>query len=92
MAISLQKLTTSSATKNVFISFIKPKNVYIYEHIPNKNPYEYNNFLSPPQYQISKNISYSVTEIPPPYCNICKKFMTTNECNNMIQPKNCPLN
>ena len=31
MAISLQKLTTSSATKNVFISFIKPKIVNIYE-------------------------------------------------------------
>ena len=33
-----------------------------------------------------------MVEIPPPYCNICHRFLTTTSCTEKIQPMLCPLN
>lgn len=37
-------------------------------------------------------IIYNIVEISPPYCVICNKFLTNFTCDNLIRPKNCPLN
>ena len=40
----------------------------------------------------SYKISYGeMIEIPPPYCNICRSFLTSPSCNQKVQPKTCPL-
>ena len=33
-----------------------------------------------------------MVEIPPPYCTICHRFLTTPLCKEKIQPLLCPLN
>ncbi len=33
-----------------------------------------------------------MVEIPPPYCTICHRFLTTPSCKEKIQPLLCPLN
>tara|TARA_B100000902_G_scaffold193778_1_gene185145 strand:- start:2920 stop:3135 length:216 start_codon:yes stop_codon:yes gene_type:complete len=47
-------------------------------------------------FEISKEKIFTtvcnMVEIPPPYCPICNKFLTNLTCNNLIRPKNCPLN
>ena len=85
MALLIQKLSASNSAKNVLISFINSSKINIFEHSQNDKPE-----WSPYKYQFYTQ-HYSITEIPPPYCSVCNKFMTTNQCNNIIQPKNCPL-
>tara|TARA_B100001769_G_C22112458_1_gene602290 strand:- start:2748 stop:3017 length:270 start_codon:yes stop_codon:yes gene_type:complete len=88
MALTIPKLVTSNATKYSFIRSIK--NQKIAEIIPHKPQYQ---FPQPFNIQIKSflNEAVSIIEIPPPYCTICNKFMTTNQCNSVIRPKNCPL-
>ena len=33
-----------------------------------------------------------MVEIPPPYCTICHRFLTTPSCKEKIRPLLCPLN
>ena len=90
MSLSIQKLGASHSVKNVFISIVNSGKVNIFEPIPKPNKIETFKLHSP-KYQYSNKANYSIAEIPPPYCSVCNKFMTTNKCNSMIQPKSCPL-
>ncbi len=58
-------------------------------------PYILNNvsveLIEIPKEKIFRNV-YNIVEISPPYCPICNKFLTNFNCNNLIRPKNCPLN
>ena len=94
MALSIQKLSASNSAKNVLITIINSSNINIFEPIPMPIPMpnQNKNFQSfSPKYEYLNNANYSITEIPPPYCSVCNKFMTTNQCSSMIQPKTCPL-
>ena len=90
MALSIQKLSACHSVKNVLITMINSSKNNIFVPIPKPNQDKKYKLLSP-KYQYYNNTNYSITEIPPPYCSVCNKFMTTNQCNSMIQPKNCPL-
>ena len=90
MALSIQKLSASNSAKNVLITIINSSKINIFEPIPMPNQNKNLQLLSP-KYEYLNNANYSITEIPPPYCSVCNKFMTTNQCSSMIQPKTCPL-
>jgi hypothetical protein len=93
MSLSIQKLSACHSAKNVLITIInssKINKINIFEPIPIPN--QNKNFQSfSPKYEYFNNANYSIAEIPPPYCSVCNKFMTTNQCSSMIQPKTCPL-
>ena len=90
MALSIQKLSASNSAKNVLITIINSSKINIFEPIPMPNQNKNLQLISP-KYEYLNNANYSITEIPPPYCSVCNKFMTTNKCSNMIQPKSCPF-
>jgi len=96
MALSIQKLSASNSAKNALITIINSSNINIFEPIPmpipTPTPNQNKNLqLLALKYEYFNNANYSITEIPPPYCSVCNQFMTTNQCNSMIQPKSCPL-
>ena len=91
MALSIQKLSSSHSAKNVLITIINSSKINIFEPMIPKPNQDKNIQLLSPKYQYYNNPNNSITEIPPPYCSVCNKFMTTNQCSSMIQPKTCPL-
>ena len=90
MSLSIQKLSASHSAKNVLITFINANNVNVFEPISKPTQDKNTDLLSSKYYLYNKR-HYSIAEIPPPYCSVCNQFMTTTQCNRMIQPKSCPL-
>lgn len=49
--------------------------------------------ISEPKIAQVFEVAYSMIEIPPPFCRVCGKFITKNECSNgVVRPFNCPFN
>lgn len=90
MSLSIRKLSASHSAMNVLITFIEVKNINILEPISKSFKYKKIESLSN-NYNNYNKIHCSIAEIPPPYCFVCNKYMTTSQCKNMNRLKSCPL-
>ena len=90
MSLSIQKISSQHSVKNVLSTLINAGKSNIFQPIPEQTQDKNIERLSS-KYHFYNEIRYSIIEIPPPYCSVCNKFMTNNECNNMIQSITCPL-
>tara|TARA_B100000767_G_C19241544_1_gene319398 strand:+ start:82 stop:357 length:276 start_codon:yes stop_codon:yes gene_type:complete len=89
MALEFKKIATSNTAKNIFVTFVKPNMGILFNPIPKPKPKP-----KPESYYTYKTYfmeHYSIIEIPPPpYCNICNKYITHSYCQSVVKQNYCP--